>query len=139
MADSTADAVNHLVDKIGDGLGQITAAISSHAPQAWALVVQGSYARAISNIVYGAGLTIPAIILGVAGWLIFQAGWKRIEKEDPEAGIFICAGGITVGIASLIATCVALAWLLDPHSIATLISPDGVTARDLLINAMGGR
>lgn len=136
---STADAVNHLVDKIGDGLGQITAAISSHAPQAWELVVRGNYAVAVGHLLLGVGLAALSVGCAVGSYkLIAESDRRRKGRKNTydDDGIAHGIGAALAGAACAVLAFAGLMNALDPHTIAMLVSPDGTTARDLLLKAL---
>lgn len=136
----TADAVNHAVDKIGDAIAQVTQMVSSHGPQAWELIVQGAYARAVATIITSAIMIPCAIVTGIGTAICVRAFIREGKKDWHESsdviGVVSVVGGIVCTAASAACIVGALVGLMDSHSWAMIFAPQGTVARDLLMKAL---
>lgn len=130
---TAADAVNHAVDKIGEALSQVTAALAQTAPHAWELVVRGAVADAVGTIVHGLAQMPFAAALLYACYRIMVWSANRMPKahDDGTSDICFMVGGV-VGVVGGFMVISSIADIANSHSIATLISPDGTVARDMV-------
>lgn len=138
-APSTADTVNHVVDKVFNGLDQLTHAVAQHAPEAWSLAVRGTYAQGASKLLTGAILLAFALLVFTIAIILINRCMK-LEKASADEGLVLLCGiagglGLFIGTVLLVISTVTVC---DSDAWAKVISPDGYLATQLLQKAVGG-
>lgn len=131
--------LDHLIDKAGVALDAVGHAISEHAPQAWALAVQGVYAKGLSSLVVGGICFGIFLLLVLFAMFMFWRGsvvYKAVphDNDTPLIWFFPGVAALFVAIVFLIATA---ANVLDSDSWARVISPQGYLAQQI-INGVAG-
>lgn len=136
---ANTDTTNQVVSKISDAITQLTQVMSNHAPQAWALVVQGAYANAVANLITGGILFLIAVPLGLAAFFCARCAAHELEKpyyEQNDGVMPIVFGAISFLIAGLFVAAAAFSHILDVHSWSMIFAPQGTVAHDLLMKAL---
>jgi hypothetical protein len=128
-AATTADAINHLVDKASDGLAQITHTLSSAAPQAWEMAVRGVYAKGLSTLIVG-GICFFLLTLSAIAFLFLV---RAASKNGDESYIGPC---IITGFVTFILLLATAFNVCDADAWARVVSPDGYLAQQILNKAI---
>ena len=131
MSATTGDAINHAIDKASDGLAQIAHAISSTAPQAWAVAVHGVYAQGLASIIAG-GILFFAGLVGLPCF-VYMGLKMRLAQDSEFLGICLFGGGVIFFVFFVIGTIL----FGNPNHWAMLISPDGYLAKQMLEGVTG--
>ena len=134
---TTQDVVNNLINKAASGLDQITAMLSKHAPEAWALACKGVYAIGASEIAVGVlALVFGLLAVSISVWFFKKAAavYKSEKSRSDDEAPFII-GGFGLGTPALILLIFAFCHLLDSDGWARVLSPDGYLAQQIITAA----
>lgn len=126
---NTADVINHAIDKASDGLTQIAHALSSAAPQAWALACHGVFAQGAAYIVTGFFWLLGTVV----GCIFFAVSSKKANWDE---GNFASVVTVFSGLLAIVFGIIAMFHLCDADSWARVISPDGYLAQSILTKAL---
>lgn len=126
---ATAQVINHAIDKASDGLTQIAHALSSPAPQAWALAVKGTYAQGLSGLIVGGVSLFFGLLAALFCWFF---AWRADKTNNEFFGFCAVVSGI-YGIVLIVFSGINLG---DSSGRAKVISPDGYLAQQILTRAL---
>lgn len=127
----TAKVINHAIDKASDGLTQIAHALSTAAPQAWALAVHGVFAKGMATLIVGGVFLVASAFFAV--WCLV---FGRRGDWDSGDQTFVTVVAVMCGSASVIMFVFALFNGTDSDAWARIISPDGYLAQSILTKAL---
>lgn len=126
---TTAQVLNHAIDKVSDAVAQVSHAVSEKAPKAWELLVRATFAKGLVQLIVGA----IELLTAVAVFSVFVA-LARTDWEDPSlrncAAIACALGAAVLFIGGLVDVLSNDAWF-------RVISPDGYLAQAILTKALG--
>lgn len=138
-----------IFDKVSGAFDSLANTISSHAPEAWILVVKGNYATAVGQLIIS-GIVLSLMLLFAYMCRYFVLRVAEIDKLiqlapniSYDAKEFINSFGKTYIICAVISgglaaicTIIFLVNAMDAHMWAMIVAPDAVTARDVLLRAI---
>lgn len=150
--ETTLGVVNNVVDKVSEGMQQLTQAMSSAAPKAWELVVKGNWAAAAVSItgaaLFGVVFVLCALNTFLQSFYYYKSGvtvrtykthdnkieiTKTWDDRNCKEGLLIFA--IFSGVAALTAFIVGI--FIAMNNAAMFFAPEAMTARDFLFRFIG--